>query len=234
MTEGPDTHCLSRSGMVSPPLASRLSPDVALLGGVYEEQKAARWRSWLSDEERDCIREFGANRRRQHFLTGRAVARRLLATQLSLRPPDVPLRRAEDGAVDVEGTDWWLSIAHSGDRALAVAARHRVGSDVERLKPRDPEVARFLLHPDERDLLDALPYDRNRALLLLWTLKEATLKGRRSGFRTSPKSLRLTVDAEAQSATAVVEEGGRWRISFAPWDDYWTSVAVPGTEETSA
>lgn len=219
--------------MVSPPLAARLSSSVVLLGGVYDAQEAERWRAWLSNEERNCLQDFGSERRRRAFLTGRAVARRLLATELSLRPSDVPLRRADDGAVDVVGTDWHLSIAHSGDRALAAAAPHRVGSDVERLKPRDPDVARFLLHPDERALLDALPYDRNRTLLLLWTLKEAPLKARRSGFRLSPKALRLTVDAEAQTATAVVGDAERWTVSFAAWDDYWTSVAVPSAGASS-
>jgi len=220
--------------MVSPPLASRLAADVALLGGVYDERQTARWRSWLSGEEGECIQSFGSEQRRRHFLTGRAVARQLLSDQLGVSPAAVPLRRAEDGAVDVEEANWRLSIAHSGNRALAVAARHPVGGDVERLTPRDPEVARFLLHPDERDLLDTLPYDRNRTLLLLWTLKESVLKARRTGFRMSPKALRLTVEAEAQTATAVVDGAERWMVSFASWDDYWTSVAVPEAMKESA
>lgn len=213
--------------MQTPPLAPRLSSEVTLLGSLYDESAAVQWRTWLSDEEREQIGGFGSERRRRAFLMGRAVARRLLADLLEVPPAAVPLRRAEDGAVDVPGTDWHVSIAHSGDRALAAAARHRIGADLERIRPRDPAVARFLLHPDERDLPDALPYDRNCALLLLWVLKEAALKARRSGFRTSPKAVRLTVEPSAQTATAVVEGEERWTMSFAPWDDFWTAVAGP-------
>jgi 4'-phosphopantetheinyl transferase len=198
-----------------------------LLGGLYDEPATAQWRTWLSDAERERIDGFGSERRRRAFLMGRAVARHLLSDPLGVPPAAVPLRRAEDGAVDVPGTDWHLSIAHSGDRALAAAARYPIGADLERIVPRNPDVARFLLHPDERDLLDTLPYDRNRALLLLWVLKEATLKARRSGFRTSPKALRLTMNPEAQTATAVVEETERWTVPFAAWDEYWTAVAEP-------
>ncbi|MFO8100125.1 MAG: 4'-phosphopantetheinyl transferase superfamily protein [Salinibacter sp.] len=214
--------------MVSPPLASRLSSGVFLLGGVYDDDAAPRWQGWLSEEEHDRWRGFGSDRRRCAFLAGRAVARRLLASRMGLVPADVPLRRAEDEAVDVVGTDWHVSIAHSGDRALAAAARHRVGSDLERVISRDPAVARFLLRPDERDLLEALPYDRNRTLLLLWTLKESVLKARRTGFRTSPKAVHLSVDAAAHTARARVQGEEHWAVFFAPWDRYWTAVAVPG------
>ncbi|MFP4229169.1 MAG: 4'-phosphopantetheinyl transferase family protein, partial [Salinivenus sp.] len=208
--------------MVSPPLASRLPSSVSLLGVIYDETSIPRWRDWLSEEERGRLMSFGSDQRKEAFLAGRAVARRLLGAKMDVAPAKVPLRRAEDGAVDVVGTDWHVSIAHSGPRALAAAARHNVGGDVERIVPRDPEVARFLLRPDERDLLDTLPYDRNRALLLVWTLKESVLKARRTGFRTSPKGLRLTVNAAAETATAIVEQTERWTVSFATWDDYWT------------
>lgn len=219
--------------MLPLPLASRLSSDVVLRGVLYDEQETDRWRSWLSEEEQACMADFGSKKRCRAFLMGRAVARRLLSDHLDVPPAAVPLRRAEDGAVDVSAGDWRVSIAHSGDRALAAAARGPVGSDVEHVKPRDPAVARFLLRPDERNLLDRLPYDRNWSLLLLWSLKEATLKARRSGFRVSPKALRLTVDADAQTATAVVEGAEQWALSFAAWDDYWTAVATPETTRSA-
>jgi len=169
---------------------------------------------------------FGARSRRREFLMGRAAARCLLAERLGVAPAAVPLRRAADEGVDVEASDWCVSIAHSGRQALAGAARQPMGVDLEQIQPRDPDVARFLLHPTERDLLDTLPYPPNEALILCWALKEAVLKARRTGFRTSPKTLRLRVEAEEGTATGTMP-GEAWRLWFARVAGCWAAVAGP-------
>jgi len=208
-------------------LARHLPPGVRVHGEAHETDRTTRWREWLSDEERACIKSFGAAVRRREFLTGRAAARHLLADVLGTSPSQVPLRRADDGAVDVVGTDWHVSIAHSDERALAAASRRPVGVDLERIRPRDPAVTRFLLHPEERELLDTLPYGENRSLLLCWTLKEAALKARRSGFQTSPTALRLRVAPAGQAATATMEGGRQWQLVYAELDGFWAAVATP-------
>lgn len=213
--------------MIVDALAHRLPHRIRVRGVTYDTVRAATWRNWLSDEEKECIESFGASVRQREFLAGRAAARRLLADLLDTTPSRVPLRRADDKAVDVTGTEWHVSIAHSEERALAVASRQPVGVDLERIRPRDPEVGRFLFRSEERDLPNALPYDDNRALLLCWTLKEATLKARRSGFRTSPKALRLNVAPVDQTATVAVEEGRTWLLVYAELDDFWAAVATP-------
>lgn len=208
-------------------LAKRLPSSVALQAVTYHEEEASDWRSWLSEEERACIASFGAEKRRREFLAGRAAARQLLAERLDAAPAEVPLRRAEDDAVDVAGTNWRVSIAHSGPHALAACARHCVGADLEHVEPRDPAIAHFLFAPGDRGLVDRLPYDPNAALILCWTLKEATLKARRSGFRTSPKALHLTVHPEEAKALAEVEGSARWSLCYAGLEGYWGAVAVP-------
>ncbi len=209
------------------PLARLLPSSVFLRGLTYDETEAALWREWVSDEEQACIDSFGAEKRRREFLAGRAAARDLLAERLDTTPARVPLRRAADDAVDVEGADWDVSIAHSGPHAIAACARHPIGADLDHIQPRDSAIERFLFAPEDRGLVDALPYDADAALVLCWTLKEAVLKARRSGFRTSPKDLQLTVQPEAHSARVDVEEGKRWTLSYARLDEYWGAVAVP-------
>jgi 4'-phosphopantetheinyl transferase len=142
-------------------------------------------------------------------------------------PPAVPLRRAPDDAVDVVGHDWRVSIAHSGGHAVAAAARHAVGVDLEHIEPRDSAIVDFLFAPEDRGLVDTLPYGPDAALVLCWALKEAVLKARRSGFRTTPKALRLTVDPPRDRAAVQVEGGQAWAVSFARLGDYWGTVAVP-------
>lgn len=208
-------------------LSSGLPRSVSLSAVTYDRDDASTWRNWLSEAERACIASFGAQKRRREFLAGRAAARQLLAEPLDTTPDQVPLRRADDDAVDVEAPDWHVSIAHSGPHALAACARHPLGADLEHVEPRDPGIARFLFAPEDRGLIDALPYDADAALVLCWTLKEAVLKARRTGFRTSPKDLHLAVEPGAQTARVEVAEGERWTLFYARLDGYWGAVALP-------
>lgn len=213
--------------MTIDPLSDRLPASVGLRAVTYRPAAAAQWRDWLSGEERACVDAFGAESRRREFLAGRAAARLLLADRLSTTPGAVPLRRHEDGGVDVGAEPWHVSIAHSGPHAIAAAAPHAVGADLERIQPRDPAVATFLFRAEDRGLVDRLPYGADAALILCWALKEAVLKARRSGFRTSPKALRLTVDPEAATARVEIEGEAPWHVPYARLDGYWGAVAVP-------
>jgi 4'-phosphopantetheinyl transferase len=213
--------------MIAEPLARRLPATVTLRAVTYAADAAKTWTTWLSAEETACLETFGAESRRREFVAGRAAARQLLADALSVPPAAVPLRRDPDGGVSVEAASWHVSIAHSGAHALAAAAGHAVGADLEHIEPRDPAVADFLFDPDDRDWPGRLPYDADAALILCWVLKEATLKARRSGFRTSPKALRLAVDPEAETATIRVEGGRVWQLVYARLGAYWGAVAWP-------
>lgn len=210
-------------------LARRLPSSVRVLSVTYEDEKVGVWAEWLSEDERACIDSFGAASRRREFMAGRAAARQLLSDELGLVPSSVPLRRADDDAVDVEGHSCFLSIAHSGPHAVAACSEHRVGVDIEHIEPRDPAVARFLFPPEERDVIGRLPYDADAALVLCWSLKEAVLKGRRSGFRTSPKGVHLEVDPDAETAHADVDGGRPWTLFFARESGYWITVALPSS-----
>lgn len=217
--------------MIVDALAQSLPPGVQIHGATYNPTHRDQWRAWLSEEEQALLSSFGAETRRHEFLAGRAAARQLLGACLDVPPADVPLRRAEDDAVDVPGSDWKVSIAHSGGHALAAAARHPVGSDLEHIRSRDPAIVDFLFPPEDRGCVDALPYAFDAALVLCWTLKEAVLKARRSGFRTSPKDLRLTVDPASETARVEIEEGRSWHLFYARLEGYWTAVALPSRPE---
>jgi len=213
--------------MTAESLARRLPATVGLRSVTYNAAAARTWTTWLSAEETACLETFGAESRRREFVAGRAAARQLLSDALSVRPAAVPLRRDADGGVTVEASSWHVSIAHSGAHAVAAAAGHAVGVDLEHIEPRDPGVADFLFAPADRDWPGRLPYDADAALILCWVLKETTLKARRSGFRTSPKDLRLAVDPAAETATVQVEGGRTWQLVYARLDAYWAAVAWP-------
>lgn len=183
----------------------------------------------LPQGERDRIEGFGSEKRRREFALGRATARALLADHLAVAALDVPLRVATDGAPELDGGSLHLSIAHAAtpERTFAVAAvaPRPVGVDLELIRPRRPDLYRFVLHPDEYGLLETLPHDHDAAQVLVWTLKEAALKAMRTGFRTSPKKLRLSIESTERTAAVQVEEGGKWALRYEERNGCFIAVA---------
>ena len=210
-----------------------LPPDVRLQEVSFDPARHEQREALLSAEERARLGTFRSIKRQRAFVLGRTSARLLLADQMGLPPEAVPLRVTADGAVEVEGAPYCLSITHTEARAVAAVAERAIGVDLERIRPRRPDLHRFLLHPDEYDLLDVLASDRTSALILCWTLKEATLKAMRTGFRCSPKDVRLDVDLAASSVAAHVQ-GRRWPLGFEQCDGCYLAVAYAETESGRA
>lgn len=202
--------------------------DIAIQWMHYDPAQAGALAALLAPEERARVASFTHPGRQQSFTLGRAAARTLLAERLGVRPDQVPLRVADDGGVDVDGAAMRLSIAHSGAHAVAAVAERVVGIDLERIAPRHKGVPRFILHPDEYAPFEALPLHRDRTVILYWTLKEATLKALRTGFRLSPKKLRLEIDLAAQSAQAHLPDRPPLHLRFEERDAYYMAVAFEG------
>lgn len=203
----------------------QLPTDIALRWMTYDPAQAGELEALLSPEERERVARYTHAGRRQSFTLGRATARTLLAERLRIAPAQVPLRVAEDGGVDVDGAAVTVSIAHSGAHAVAAIAERAVGIDLEGIARRHESLPRFLLHPDEYAAFDALPLDPVRAAILYWTLKEATLKALRTGFRLSPKKLRLEIDLPAQSALVHIVERPPMHLRFEEREAYYLAVA---------
>lgn len=205
-----------------------LPDDFVLRRCIYDAAQAEAWQELLSEQERARYQQFPVEKRRHEFLLGRVALRTLLADRLRTEPRHVPLRVTDAGALEVPGTSYHVSLAHSHERAVAVMAERPVGVDLERIAARDPQVADFLLHSSERSLLDTLPMEADRAFVLCWTLKEATLKALGTGMRRTPKKLRLDVDPDHHTAVVRAWNGTRWQVAYEEWDGFFLSVARPG------
>lgn len=206
-----------------------LPDDVTFRHLRFDPDHLEAWQTLLSTEEVERVYRFTRGKRRDEFILGRAAARMLLSERMGLDPREVMLEIAEGGAIDVVGSDLHVSIAHSGDHAVAAAAPRYVGVDIETIAPRHVDLHRYLLHPDEYDLLESLPLDYERAQILCWTLKEAVLKGMRVGLRYSPRKLQLNIDMASEAAVVNTDNGRSWTAFFEEWDAYYVAVAVePG------
>lgn len=202
-----------------------LPPDIAYRHLTYEAVQAEDWAALLSGEERQRLATFNHAARRRSFVTGRVAARTLLAEHLGIAPEAVPLIVTPGGCVEAADTSYRVSIAHTGPHAVAAIGRRRLGIDLERIAPRHPGLPRFLLHPHEEGLLEALPMPHPHAVILCWTLKEAVLKARRSGFRFSPKKVRLAIDPAQAAARAETDDGEIWHARYTEHDGCYLAIA---------
>ncbi|MDT0632339.1 4'-phosphopantetheinyl transferase family protein [Rubrivirga litoralis] len=214
--------------------------EVALAGGGADPDA-------LSAAERARAAAFGSADRRLRFALGREALRRLAAGRLGCAPPDVPLVVGPDGAprLDLSRLDLahdgappappaFVSIAHAGRGGAAVGAAaladRPVGVDVEAVAPRHPALWRRMLRDDELGALDALGGPTDEAQTLLWSMKEAVLKGQRTGLRAGARSVRLTLDRPAPAAAsgaarAWAEASGPWRLRYGRVGGLWLVVA---------
>ena len=185
----------------------------------------------LSADERARLATFGSADRRLRFALGRQAARSLAAERLGCAPADVPLAIGPDGAPRLDGA--FVSIGHAGRGGHAVGAAalgdRPVGVDVEAVAPRHPALWRRMLRDDERPALDALGGPTDEAQTLLWSMKEAVLKGQRTGLRAGARSVRLTLDtappgAVAGGAGAWAEASGAWRLRYGRVGPLWLVV----------
>lgn len=161
----------------------------------------------LSPGEAARMESFRHDDRRGSFAVGRLAVKTLVAERLGCPARDVVLEVRDDGSVSVPGDALHVSISHSGPEVAAVASEFPVAVDLERIKSRPASLYRFMLHPDEFELLERVPGPDDRRIALLWSIKESVLKGRRTGLRHSPKSLRINVQTATGETPALSRDG---------------------------
>lgn len=213
-----------------PPLQGPEAPPPALLEGLPDRlvvRLATAPEPALFDAvERQREAAFGHPDRRRGFALGRTAARRAAAAATGLDPAAVRLVVAPDGAPELPGAGLHLSIAHAGKAAqhlaIAAVAPVVVGVDAERVRPVRPDLYTRILAPSEHALLGTFGPDPDAAQLLAWSLKEAVLKGLRTGFRRPARSVRLL---EAAGGHGVAEADGRWALRYARHGAFWLAVA---------
>ena len=173
-----------------------------LLETLLARQFAAPELDWpaltaqLSAAARARLGLMRADRRRQEFVLGRALAARLLHVAVGGGAWDlVPLANGKPVAVDAHGREHAaISLSHSRGHVLcAVAPTGQLGCDIEAPRPRSASswrrLANFdLPHPvfalhERRWILEAADAARDRRLYALWTIKEAIGKAGGHGLR---------------------------------------------------
>ncbi|MFI6861400.1 4'-phosphopantetheinyl transferase family protein [Streptomyces sp. NPDC050421] len=221
----------------------------------------ARWSGWLPP---DCgapglVDRLGAHDwRRSGAMTNPAARARFVATRLLTRytaaaalriaPEEVDLAYRPGGRPYLRGCGHVeVALTHTGDTAAVALSRlGRVGVDMEPLDRHMSYdgVRRLLCTPAERDAVGGLPEaERSRALLRLWTLKEAYAKAMGQGMRMGFAGFGFALDglellardgtpiSPGEWAFGVYEVGGRHLLSVARHAAGWEPSARTGVQD---
>lgn len=131
------------------------------------------------------------------FLVGRALLRYTMALRQGCRPDSVRVEvpPGSRGKPRLPGTDWEISLSHSGPWVgLAIAKGVPIGLDVEVVDGDwDPlSVAPLVLTPQEQQgLYTIAPASRGWAFTRIWTRKEAVVKATGGGLSRTLTELQV-------------------------------------------
>jgi len=178
-------------------------------------------RRYLDAVEREELRT-RAPRGRRHWLMGRIAAKDAVRRWLwergsgPLFPVEARVRADARGrpVAHVAASETpSISIAHSGEIAVAIAGSGPVGIDVERVEPRTPGFEELAFTPAERVLLDGLASESPRAEVVtrFWAAKEAVAKAEGTGLEGRPTAFEVFLVDGAQLHVARRDASGAAR-----------------------
>jgi 4'-phosphopantetheinyl transferase len=197
----------------------------------------------LSDEERRRAADFRLDAPRGRFITARAALRVLLGHYLQIEPEGVAISLDPNGkprlADNTLATELRFNVAHSDKLALiAFASSCDVGVDIERVREVShvEHIARRYFHPAEIGAITAaMPGDRHRAFLQIWTGKEAVLKAIGTGISGALSAFQVPDihDYEAFFDVDITTHAHPQPVQCSlrrldPDDDYLAAVATVG------
>ncbi|MEU1378376.1 4'-phosphopantetheinyl transferase superfamily protein [Streptomyces triculaminicus] len=138
---------------------------------------------------------------RDRFVASRRLIKYAASAALGVSPWTLELAISPGGRKYLRGCGWLgLSLSHTGDLlVLALSATGRVGADSEALSRSmcNPALVRRVCTDAEMEVLGALPVgERGRAMLRLWTLKEAYTKAIGVGMRLPFREFGFAVDGD--------------------------------------
>lgn len=196
----------------------------------------------LSTAERTRYAAYRREEDRLRFLTGRVLAKTLIADRLGTTPADIefdatcPDCGRQHGRPHLPGTALTFSISHSGQRiGVALTSGGAVGLDVEETSrnPQESLISYVLNDTELAALRDLSPTARSEAFLTYWTRKEAVMKATGLGLRLPLRDLVLSGpdqhpqllvsehDALSPETTSMADLG--------PGPGYRAAVAILGT-----
>jgi len=163
--------------------------------------------SILSDDEIARLNTFRVSEQKDTYLKCRYVLRRLLALYIDQPPSSISLSYNSFGKPDLTDNPSHIrfNISHCKHSAVIGITKGSIGVDIECKTGQSLiEASSLFLNDEEMEALKVTP-DPERALLHLWTQKEAILKAEGTGFSSSPHAITGYVTCSVQLQNAEVD-----------------------------
>jgi 4'-phosphopantetheinyl transferase len=197
----------------------------------------------LSPDERERRDRFYFIRDANRFVAARGQLRTLLADYLHSDAKTICFEYNQYGKprlkADAHDPPISFNLAHSHDMAsLAVATDYEVGIDIERIRPMDEDLARWVMDDGEHCRFRSLPPEqRTGTFFRCWTRKEAVLKAAGVGLSLPPQCVEVPLGSG--TCMAHLQDGGEhgspigWQVAdFVPAQGYAGAVAACGQSWT--
>jgi 4'-phosphopantetheinyl transferase len=163
--------------------------------------------SIFSDDEISRLNTFRVSEQKDTYLKCRYVLRQLLALYVNQPPSSISLSYNSFGKPNLTDNPSHMSfnISHCKHSAVIGITKGSIGVDIECKTGQSLKEASSLFLNDEE--MEALQFtkDPERALLHLWTQKEAILKAEGTGFSSSPHAITGYVTSSVQLQNAEVD-----------------------------
>jgi acyl transferase domain-containing protein/phosphopantetheinyl transferase (holo-ACP synthase) len=145
-----------------------------------------------------------SSKQRREYLTSRIALKDAVRSFVQrgsdelLYPIEVFCTHDENGKPSVYGRpgvgdnlkDVQVSLAHKGDNAIAIAADHPVGIDLEKIEEKSEGFLAFTFTERERELLASLK--QPEGVTRFWVAKEACAKKAGTGLKGNPKNFEIS------------------------------------------
>lgn len=151
----------------------------------------------LSPEERVAYLAKRNEKRKREWLAGRMAAKSALARLLDVKNEQrlVVLNGKNRAPFVLSFPDVTVSISHSKDYAVAVAARYRIGIDLEHIEKRPPALLKYFFGEQEQNALPRDGEEKEKLVSLFWTRKEAASKVVKLGGALDFKKINVVNDS---------------------------------------
>jgi 4'-phosphopantetheinyl transferase len=178
----------------------------------------------LSEDELETFHRYRHQQSRLEFVGGRYLCRNLLAYHLGSLPELIRFQKNDYGKLYLSAENpihalgtLQFNLSHSGGIvACAVAPKHELGVDVEKVERPIFDIVERFFTPDEQRYIFQFPEaKRNSAAYKLWTLKEAYIKAKGQG---------LAMPLDSVDVFRVKTE--MFFLSFEPRPGYYLSLAA--------
>jgi 4'-phosphopantetheinyl transferase len=203
-----------------------LRPDAAVEAGCL---------ALLDPEERRRAERFTVARPRRQFVITRGALRLLLAERMGCRAEALAFAAGPHGKpflVAGAAAPLAFNVSHSAGRALVAIGQRAIGVDIECLERKgdlDLIAKGVFTAAEQAELAARAAAERITLFFRLWTVKEALIKARGSGFAYPPARFEVPAGIRAGAGQGTFTFPGEttpvWRITDLGADGYAAALA---------